>query len=1165
MKKFIQTNLAIFLLIFCGSYIAAAELGVPVVNCSVTSLSDFKYTVGGGPSPEKSFVVSGTSLTANLVVTAPSNYEISPLSGSSFISMNSIAIAHSAGNVSDITLYVRLKQGLAVNNYTGNMSVTSTNAQTKFIALSGSVMNPPSITTSVASISNLFSFYVARQSVAKSFVVNGSDLSKGIVITPPYNFEISTSPTSGFTASAITLPLSGTSISATTIYVRLNPNSYMYDYSGNISVVSTGATTKYIALTGKALYQPTITTSTTSLSGFNYFTGSGPSVLQSFSISGTDLIEAVTLTAPTNYEISTSSNPFSAQSTLTLSPTNYSLNTTTVYVRLKAGLQATTYNGSLSCSCSYATTKSIALSGTVSNQPLLSIVGANVTGLNYSVGEGPSVEKSFEISGSSLNSLVFIYAPVNFEISTTSGNDFSASNSIILPQSGGNVNSTNIYCRLKAGLDPGNYSENVTVASTGAVSQIVSLAGQVNNPRAIIDLSEIAISNIDYEKGNGPSASKSFTIRAVDITDNITLTASTNYEISTNATSGFNATLTLNHSFGTVPTTTIFVRLKSGLDIANYAGSVSVNTAGTYTRSISLSGNVTIPLGINVSDTALPGMDYSYGSGPSAEKSFTLSGNGLGSLVIITAPAGFELSTTSGTLFSAASQIILQPVYGIVNETNIYVRLQQGLNNATYSGYIAVVSSGVNSKSITVDGTVSAPVVLRQENANYEPRNNGTLNLTNNWLFARNMGNYLNAPDLLGTISTVRSMAALNGSMLFCSRSAGNQLISINGKTGLRKTTNLASYVFTYTGRNKANTADSIWATSTPCNDIKVDNAGNVLISNSMLSASSRFQIWKINPTTGTGTKVIDQADFSTLYPGKSIRIEGFNVMGDVNTSATIYAVCSSVSSIREMYKWKITNGVASSTPIVVPLDGSSDSSFGNSATVYPIDESNFYIDGDKIMPFKIDLNTGFTESFKYFPDIYTDNITSTKYSSKISPSVNGVNEFSIGSEKFLIIGATNYNLITMTPSSTFRIYKYSWNNTIQDLQCLWTFPMDGFGGNINPGRSVSSAVEVNGDKATIYVYYPENGFGVYEFVCKSDGVYTSEKTTNHNTAIRLIGKDIVSTQMLKRIALYSPTGQLLKTDENTTSIQVPENTGVYLVKSVLTTGEIITQKIIVD
>jgi hypothetical protein len=829
-------------------------------------------------------------------------------------------------------------------------------------------------------------------------------------------------------------------------------------------------------------------------------------------------------------------------------------------------LTPTNYSGNLTCSTSNATSKTIALSGAVSNQPMLNVNGSPVSELNYNLNNGPSAEKSFTVGGSSLSSLVFIYAPINFEISTTSGAEFSASNSIILPQSGGNVSLTTIYVRLKAGLNAGDYTENVTVASTGAANQTVSLLGTVVNPNAVINVSKNSISNIDYSKGNGPSVNQNFSVSASGLTNNMIISATSSYEISTNATSGFNNTLTLNQASGIISNTTIYVRLKSGLNVANYTGNISVNVAGSPTKNISLSGDVTYPAGINLSETTFTGMDYLQGAGPSVEKSFVISGSAFTSFIIISAPTNYELSTAGGSSFSATSQVLLQAVNGIVNETSIYVRLKSGLTNGNYQGAISVSSLNHTTKNISVNGTVSTPIVLLTDTAFYKPRNNDLIYLQNKWLFSRNMGNYISSTDLLGNMSTVRGMAVRNGKMLFCSRNAGNQIISIDGKTGSRNYINLSSTIFTYPGRNMTNTADSLYSVSFPCNDIRVDKAGNVLLSNQLSVSSGRFQIWKIDTETGSGTLLIDQADFSSLFPGRTIKIETFNVLGNINTSASIFAVCSSVTNVKEMYKWKITNGIASSMPELIQLDAASDAAFGNGVTVFPIDEANFWIDGDKIFPFKYNIYSKQSDSFKFYPTVYTDTVTSPMYKSKLSVTVNGTTEFYIGTDRFLIVGATNNSTLSLNPPSTFRIYKYNkYSENIADLECLWTFPMKGMGTAVNPSRVAISGVEVSGEKATIYVYYAENGYGVYELVSKSGGGYTEEKLIKSDFTIRISGNNIISNKLLKQIDVYTITGQLVGSATNTMSIFKPQIPGVYIVKTNSGLGSLLSQKIVIE
>lgn len=113
----------------------------PTIVVSSTSISGFSYVVGNGPStPSKTFTVSGSNLTHNLVVTASSNYEISKTSSGAYT--NSLEYIPSLGTVSESTVYVRLKADLEAGNYNtedDKVTLTSEDATSKTIALSGIV------------------------------------------------------------------------------------------------------------------------------------------------------------------------------------------------------------------------------------------------------------------------------------------------------------------------------------------------------------------------------------------------------------------------------------------------------------------------------------------------------------------------------------------------------------------------------------------------------------------------------------------------------------------------------------------------------------------------------------------------------------------------------------------------------------------------------------------------------------------------------------------------------------------------------------------------------------------------------------------------------------------------------------------------------------------
>ncbi|HAL65438.1 MAG TPA: hypothetical protein DCP10_07735, partial [Bacteroidales bacterium] len=111
--------------------------------------------------------------------------------------------------------------------------------------------------------------------------------------------------------------------------------------------------------------------------------------------------------------------------------------------------------------------------------PSISVNPTSLSGFNYVVGSGPSSEQSFTVSGQNLTGNITLTAPTDYDISTTSGSEFT--NTIELVPSGGSVNSTTIYTRLKGGLSVGIYNESITASSTGATSQQVSCSGAVLN------------------------------------------------------------------------------------------------------------------------------------------------------------------------------------------------------------------------------------------------------------------------------------------------------------------------------------------------------------------------------------------------------------------------------------------------------------------------------------------------------------------------------------------------------------------------------------------------------------------------------------------------------------------------------------------------------------
>jgi hypothetical protein len=119
----------------------------------------------------------------------------------------------------------------------------------------------------------------------------------------------------------------------------------------------------------------TLVAAPTSLTGFSYTAGSGPSASQSYNLSGTNLTGApgnITVTGPADYQVSNNNSTWGSSTTIAYS--SATLSSTPVYIRLKSGLTAGNYNlENVSNAGGGATTINVPCSGTVNPIPALTL------------------------------------------------------------------------------------------------------------------------------------------------------------------------------------------------------------------------------------------------------------------------------------------------------------------------------------------------------------------------------------------------------------------------------------------------------------------------------------------------------------------------------------------------------------------------------------------------------------------------------------------------------------------------------------------------------------------------------------------------------------------------------------------------------------------------
>ena len=124
------------------------------------------------------------------------------------------------------------------------------------------------------------------------------------------------------------------------------------------------------------------------------------------------------------------------------------------------------------------------------------------------------------------------------------------------------------------------------------------LEGTVNSSPNL-SVTPSSINGLNYLENSGPSSATSYNLSGVNLTPasgNITITAPTNFELSTTANGTFTDNLLVAYTGSALAITPIFVRLKSGLVAGNYGGTGSnvTNAGGSATTvNVTVSGSVT--------------------------------------------------------------------------------------------------------------------------------------------------------------------------------------------------------------------------------------------------------------------------------------------------------------------------------------------------------------------------------------------------------------------------------------------------------------------------------------------------------------------------------------------------------------------------------------------
>lgn len=290
-----------------SSYSFTVSATTPTITIDLGTLA-FGSQVVNTSGSEQSYTVSGINLSANIVITAPSGFEVSTTSGSGFGS--SVTLTQSGGTVNNTTIYARFTPN-DVTAFSANITHTSTGATTQNKAVTGTGTapnNPASFSAAAASSTSItLTFSLSAQSKPVVIVRDTDNTFSTPSGAPPSVGNAFAGGTVVYIGSTSTQ--SDTGLSGGTIYYykafsydAVNGNYYSSGLSANATTIPAAPTTlaassidytsftaNWNASAGATSYRLDVASDSAFgnlVSGYNNLTVAGTS--QSVSIPGTD-------------------------------------------------------------------------------------------------------------------------------------------------------------------------------------------------------------------------------------------------------------------------------------------------------------------------------------------------------------------------------------------------------------------------------------------------------------------------------------------------------------------------------------------------------------------------------------------------------------------------------------------------------------------------------------------------------------------------------------------------------------------------------------------------------------------------------------------------------------------------------------------------------------
>jgi pectin methylesterase-like acyl-CoA thioesterase len=540
-------------------------------------------------------------------------------------------------------------------------------------------------------------------SVSQSYTVSAVNLVNDLVITPPVGYEISTDGINWKdNASPVTIvPVNG-NIAVATISVRLNASA-VGTVAGNITHVSAGANNINVSVTGTVqadplpvsgtlIYWPMTANNTDSASiRATGVAATVPSFNRFFVSNGAAVPGLVAYSGVFGQVFSATANGDGSWTTASGGPGgNLGRSHYEQFTITPDGNYNITVDSLIVSSSFYGSSSNTKLAVVYSLSNFVND-STNVTG-----GTGPTGLLATTANGAFATPVVLN----NQTGGTTDNFRFALNNASGVAVASGKTLTIRLYFSCGS-TSTGRYAKLKDVYAKGytgafVVPPSINVTGTLNT----------------FAQTTGtPSAVQTYTVAVTNATTSLVITPPVNYEVSPDGTTWYtNASpLTILRTGNAVPLTTIRVRLNATI-AGNYAGNISNASSGATAINVAVTGATqNPPATINVTGTLNAFLQVT--GSPSAVQTYTVVVNNATANLVITPPAGYEISPDGNAWYNSASPLTINRTGNTVPSTTIRVRLNASASG-NYAGNIAHASTSAPSVSVAVTGVAqSAPTI----------------------------------------------------------------------------------------------------------------------------------------------------------------------------------------------------------------------------------------------------------------------------------------------------------------------------------------------------------------------------------------------------------------------------------------------------------------------